>query len=216
MTERSNPFILLAFALLIALSILPGTAQAAGWNVFGTNEIQSKKLTKFKKWTGTLERYSTEAPSELQACKVTPTNQCHMARWRIFLKKIANQPPAEQLNLVNTYVNKWAYELDPVNYGVKDFWATPKQFMARNGDCEDYAIVKYMSLLHLGFPKDKMRILVLEDQNLKVGHAVLLVNLDGKVLMLDNQISKVIEANRVKHYKAIYSINESAWWLHRG
>lgn len=211
--------ITMVFTILL-LALAPDALGAARtttkWSVFGTKEIMSSKLAKFQKWTDTLERYSGEEPEELQVCQVTPTNQCHLARWRIFLKQILTKPKREQLDLVNAYLNQWLYVIDPVNYGVKDYWATPKQFMQRSGDCEDYAISKFMSLAHLGFPKADMRVLVLQDLNLSTAHAVLLVELDGEVLMLDNQISTVISAERVKHYKPIYSINEEAWWLHRG
>lgn len=206
---------ILLSTLTIAASS-PAFAAQSKWSVFGTKEIRSKKLTKFAKWTDTLSRYAEQAPSELEKCEVTPTNSCHVAKWRIFLHQIKDKPVREQVDLVNAYMNRWMYRLDPVNYGQKDFWATPREFMFRAGDCEDFAISKYKSLAHLGFPKDKMRVLVLEDLNLKVGHAVLLVEVDGEILMLDNQITQVIAANRVKHYKPIYSINESSWWLHRG
>lgn len=213
--------LVVATAAVLFMLAISGDAGAAArtttkWSVFGTKEIMSTKLAKFQKWTETLKRYSGEEPEELNVCQVTPTNQCHLARWRIFLKQILTKPKREQLDLVNAYLNKWLYVIDPVNYGVKDYWATPKQFMQRNGDCEDYAISKFMSLAHLGFPKANMRVLVLQDLNLSTAHAVLLVELDGEVLMLDNQISSVINADRVKHYKPIYSINEEAWWLHRG
>ena len=66
------------------------------------------------------------------------------------------------------------------------------------------------------FAKEDMRIVVLQDLNLKVAHAVLVVYIDGKALVLDNQITKVVESKRIKHYKPIFSINEGAWWLHRG
>lgn len=200
----------------VLLSTVSTLASQGKWSVFGTKEIRSQKLTKFAKWTDTLNRYAEQAPSELEKCEVTPTNSCHVAKWRIFLHQIKDKPVREQVELVNAYMNRWMYRLDPVNYGQKDFWATPREFMFRAGDCEDFAISKFKSLAHLGFPKDKMRVLVLQDLNLNVGHAVLLVEVDGEILMLDNQITQVIAADRVKHYKPIYSINETSWWLHRG
>ena len=99
---------------------------------------------------------------------------------------------------------------------MRDYWATPKQFFDRNGDCEDYAISKYISLRNLGLPVEDMRIVVLNDLNLKIAHAMLVVYLDGEALVLDNQITQVINARRIRHYKPIYSINERNWWLHRG
>lgn len=206
-----------ALAIILCPPIMAGqTSQAATVKLFGKNEIQSTKMDKFKKWAGVLERYRGEEPKELAKCKLSATNKCETAKWRIFLKKIAGQPQEKQLILVNKYINKWLYVLDPINYNEKDYWATPRQFMTRNGDCEDYAIAKYASLVHLGFPKEEMRIVVLQDLNLKVAHAVLVVYVGGKALILDNQITDVVESNRIKHYKPIFSINEGAWWLHRG
>lgn len=206
-----------AICLVLALLFLaPVPAEAAKYELFGTKEIRSKKLTKFKKWTEAIARYETEKPSELKKCTVTATQKCHLAKWRIFLNQIKEQPRGKQLALVNQFLNKWLYILDPVNYNKKDYWATPTQFMQRSGDCEDYAIAKYLSLLHLGWSKDDMRIVVLQDLNLNIPHAILTVYAGGKAWILDNQIQQVIEANRVKHYKPIFSINESYWWLHRG
>ncbi|MBP5856341.1 transglutaminase-like cysteine peptidase [Marivibrio halodurans] len=212
--RRAGRLCLLIAALAAAGVAAP--AMAAGYKLFGTNEIQSDSLEKFNKWTEALSRYDDEKGNELDVCQPSASEKCHVARWRIFLKQIAGRPPMEQLQLVNEYLNKWLYVIDPVNYNKKDYWATPRQFMYRNGDCEDYAFAKYASLVHLGFPKDKMRIVVLNDLNLKIPHAVLVVYMDETGYLLDNQIAKVIEANRVTHYKPIFSINEQHWWLHRG
>lgn len=226
MRALSNPYRLLpavpaalvaGLALAVCLTAAaPQAAMAAGYKLFGTNEIRSDSLAKFSKWTEALDRYEGEKPNELKVCQPSATEKCHIARWRIFLKQIAGRAPMEQLQLVNEYLNKWLYVIDPVNYNKKDYWATPRQFMYRNGDCEDYAFAKYASLGHLGFSKDQMRIVVLNDLNLKIPHAVLVVYIDGTGYLLDNQIGKVIEANRVTHYKPIFSINEQFWWLHRG
>ncbi len=195
---------------------IPAT-QAAGIRLFNTKEIQSNNLKKFKKWQGMLERYTAEEPDELNKCTLSESNKCAITKWRIFLNKVAKkESKIEQIGLVNKYLNRHIYTIDPINYNEKDYWATPKQFVNRNGDCEDYAISKYISLLHLGFSKDSMRIVVLQYLNLNVPHAILFVYLDDKALVLDNQISSVIEADRIKHYKPIFSINEDSWWLHRG
>ncbi len=66
----------------------------------------------------------------------------------------------------------------------------------------------------LGFAADSMRIVVLQDHNLKIPHAVLVVALEGKTLVLDTQIRRVVEARRIRHYQAIYSVNERQWWMH--
>ena len=112
-------------------------------------------------------------------------------------------------------MNRSPYIIDPINYGVPDYWATPVQFFVKDGDCEDYAITKYLSLRSLGWPAEKMRIVVLQDMNLNIAHAVLVVQLNGKGYVLDNQISQLVTDDQILHYRPIYSINENAWWLHR-
>jgi predicted transglutaminase-like cysteine proteinase len=209
-----------AVALLatVAISITASPLNAATTTpvkLFGTKEKSSTKLEKFTKWGETLDRYLKEEPSELNKCQPSAVEKCHITRWRIFLKQIAKKTPSEQLAMVNTYVNKWLYKVDPRVYRKKDYWATPAQFFNKSGDCEDYAITKYISLSHLGFDKDKMRIAIVQDLNLKVPHAVLVVYFDGKALILDNQIKQVVSASRITHYKPIYSINETKWWIHK-
>ncbi len=184
--------------------------------LFGTREFRSSKLTKFSKWTGVMARYESEINSRRQKCRVSRVNSCALERWEKFLEDISGLPRREQVEKVNAYLNDLVYIVDPVNYGARDYWATPKQFFDRNGDCEDYAISKYISLRSLGIPASEMRVVVLNDLNLKIAHAVLVVYLNGEALILDNQISQVINADRIRHYKPIYSINEQNWWLHRG
>lgn len=204
-------------SLAFAFGLTMGMAQPASSAVqlFGSKELSSTKLEKFEKWTSTLERYAKEAPRELDKCQITPSEACHIAKWRIFLNKLKDHPPRDQLEYVNKYLNQYAYILDPINYGKKDYWATPKEFMYRTGDCEDYAISKYVSLLHLGWSKEDMRIVVLQDLNLDTPHAILVVYVDGEALVLDNQIPQVIEHSRIRHYKPIFSITDGRWWLHR-
>ena len=208
-----------AFVVGAAITATAPTAEAkikvTTPSIFGSKEARSKKLGKFKKWLGVMGRYHKEKPSELNKCRPTPTNPCYVTKWRIYLNQIANQPKRKQLDLVNAYLNRYLYKIDPAIYSKKDYWATPKQFFYRSGDCEDYAISKYASLVNLGFPKKDMRLVVLQDLNLKVGHAVLVVYLDRKPYILDNQIKQVVAASRIRHYKPIYSINEFNWWLHR-
>ena len=211
--QRTAVLAVLAGALLYAPS--DGLSAAKYEKLFGTSEIRASNIEKFKKWSTVLGRYAKEEPDEMKPCRPSPTEKCLLARWRIFLKKLGNEPWRTKINKINAYHNRWRYLLDPTNYKKKDYWATPRQFFARRGDCEDYAISKYMALKHSGFPEKDMRVVVVQDLNLRVGHAILVVYLDGNPLLLDNQIKQVIEANRVRHYRPIYSINTQNWWLHR-
>ena len=184
--------------------------------LFNTVEIRSKNFKPFKKWTGALERFSKETANLKSGdCTEKKFNKCHYDEWTAFLKGLEGKDKAIQMEEVNRYMNRAKYIIDPVNWGVKDYWATPGEFIAKFGDCEDYAIAKFMSLKKLGFTDNDLRIVAVKDLNLKIGHAVLAVYLDGKSFILDNQIKQVVESETIRHYAPVFSINETYWWRHK-
>ena len=211
--DRKAPSARWLAALIAALLVALGASSAAA-GLFGSREIKAGSLKPFPKWTEMLVRAQEEREAEA-GCEPGILTRCPWQDWKAFLAGLEGLTEMEQLQRVNREVNRRRYILDPPNWGVPDYWATPLQFFRKNGDCEDYAIVKYISLRQLGFPESALRVLVLNDLNLGVPHAILVVDWQGKQLLLDNQIPEVVEAAKVRHYQPIYSINESAWWLHR-
>ena len=205
---------------LMLLALGPAHAQSAYPPItsyppiFGYTEIAKQGLGPFKKWTVVLERYEAERNRELDPCESGLFTRCDLQDWRKFLAEIQSKPLMEKLAEVNTYMNEHRYITDPVNWGVPDYWEVPREFFAKDGDCEDYAIVKYLSLRHLGLPPEMLRLVVLQDDNLRVPHAILVVYVNGTALVLDNQFGRVVEADRIRHYRPIYSVNEHNWWLH--
>ena len=183
--------------------------------LFGSQETPSRQISLFPKWKGTLQRYFSERQLENKSCESSFFSRCHLQEWTAFLRSVSEKSRLQQIHAVNTEMNRTRYVVDPRNYGVPDYWATPQQFLRRDGDCEDYAITKYLSLRALGVPPSDMRILVLQDLNLRLAHAILIVYHNGRALVLDNQIKSVVDTSVVRHYKPIYSINENFWWLHR-
>jgi len=98
--------------------------------------------------------------------------------------------------------------------GAEDYWAVAREFLYNDGDCEDYAITKLFSLRWLDFSPAELRIVVLQDTNLRVPHAVLAVADQNDILILDNQIQEVVSHQAIVHYLPVYSINEQHWWMH--
>ncbi|MGO1119639.1 transglutaminase-like cysteine peptidase [Rhodovibrionaceae bacterium A322] len=196
-----------AFAIGPSLANTPKTPQPS---FFGSTELRSEKLSLFPKWRNTLSRFLKQR-KKVKNC----TGSCDYATWQRFLKDLKDKDPMTQLTEVNREMNSKRYVLDPKNWGVPDYWSTPFEFFLKSGDCEDYVIIKYLSLRSLGWKPDSLRLVVLEDQNLKLMHAVLVVFYQGKTYVLDNQIRSVISADKIRHYRPVYSINEKAWWKHR-
>ena len=211
-----------AGGLLAAVGGGPGlawaaTPSAARPGLFRSVEVEKKDLTPFVQWTDALERYFNEKSAHGNGRCVPGSSSmaCAYRDWLTFLDKAKGLSPPQQIVAVNNYFNKNKYVLDPINWGLKDYWASPGQFFEKFGDCEDYAIGKYLSLRALGVAPAALRIVILMDMNLKVPHAIMaLYQDDGDIIILDNQIKQPVNATRIRHYRPVYSVNENTWWRH--
>jgi predicted transglutaminase-like cysteine proteinase len=139
---------------------------------------------------------------------------CAPAEWLTFLAAQTDQPRRAQLDAVNRWANAKPYVEDWVNWQVGDYWETPGEFIARGGDCEDFAIAKYFSLVRLGFPVHDLRIVVVSDTRTHGFHAVLAVRLDGTVWLLDNLLPAAVPMESQPQYVPVYSLNAEGWWMH--
>lgn len=211
------------FLIGTILSALLGNAYAGDKGLFGSQEFKSEKIDTFKKWQMLRTRHKNEVGLRARQAKSVFKVPCRLSKkficahdeWKDLIADVKNQSPRAKMAAVNQHLNQAAYITDMTNWRKNDYWATLGQFFDKNGDCEDYAIAKYYSLKELGFSPDQMRIVIVQDTNLNVAHAVLAVYFNNNVWILDNQISKIVQQNQIVHYKPLYSINENAWWLHK-
>ena len=174
--------------------------------LFGHGEQQFSDTSAFTKWNGVIKNFKKDFRASLQKSEVQD--------WMRFLSSIENEPRSAQIKAVNEYMNKMEFVADNMNYGTRDYWATPMEFLKRGGDCEDYVIAKYISLRSLGFSEDELRLAVVYDQVMRMPHAILVVYEDGAAKILDNQNPAVLDSIEITRYKPIYSISQMAWWRH--
>lgn len=206
---------LLQYLLLLSFLFPPVISSASTdfANLFGYTAEPQQSLDYLPQWLSVLERHVTQDVPEGN-CSDTFFNRCHLKNWINFLETIKTKPLLEQINAVNLYANKKNYILDMANYGREDYWAIAREFLYNSGDCEDYAITKFFSLRWLGFDMDNLRIVILQDANLRIAHAVLAVSYNNDILILDNQTQRVVSHKTIAHYLPLYSVNEKKWWLH--
>jgi predicted transglutaminase-like cysteine proteinase len=77
---------------------------------------------------------------------------------------------------------------DEEQWGVEDRWSAPfETLQSRRGDCEDYAIVKYVALLAAGLPRDDVKIVILRNLFPQEDHAAVAARVDGQWIILDNR-----------------------------
>ena len=205
-----RPILTLVIASLITLLGYTVTASAGIGQIglFRTHELHSATLKSFPKWQDMLARFERE----LAEC--TP-DRCRLDEWQQLVASLRGRNATAQLKLVNSAINRHRYIEDWANWDLADYWETPLQFLDRSGDCEDFAIAKYLALRAGGMPAQNMRIVIVRDSARQRMHAVLAVYVRGRALILDSLYDAIVEADAIDHYEPVYSINENGWWLHR-
>lgn len=94
----------------------------------------------------------------------------------------------------------------------EDYWATPKEFLITGfGDCEDYVIIKYFTLLKLGFDKNKLFFTTVKEKYIGSYHMVLsYFKKKGKSpLILDNLSFRILPLQARKDLEVDTFINEN-------
>lgn len=204
-------------ALALAMLLSSGAAGAVDLSrqappLFGAPSVANADLAPFVKWTRVLRDFPAERAAMRQGCR--PGESCKLQQWATFIDSLRGHDRWTQIAEVHRRMNSAPYIEDIDNYGINDYWATPAEFFDRSGDCEDYAIAKFLTLRELGFSNDQMRIAVVQDTNLNLVHAVLVVYYEDVAYLLDNQIDQVVRVDSVRHYRPYYSLNETLWWRH--
>jgi predicted transglutaminase-like cysteine proteinase len=98
---------------------------------------------------------------------------------------------------------------DLAQYGEVDVWSSPLVTFAHGaGDCEDYAIAKFVALRLAGISPDDLRIVIMRDTIRGEDHAVAAARLDGHWLMLDNRRMAMIEDGYVRNYRPMFVIDQ--------
>lgn len=223
-----RPALGLALALLAAMSA-PAQAQdlgdlvhaakqaEEGNGLFGSVEIRSDSLKGLPQWTRVIGAMKSAGASFNNCAKnASACNTSVLKQWHKIVTAANALPQQDRIKSVHQSFNAWPYKLDMEVWGVREYWATPKEFISRSGDCEDYAIAKYYALRSVGFSKDEVRIIALRDRIRGIGHAVLAVYTGGDIVILDNLSPMVASHTRFKHYQPQVSMNETSRWAHVG
>lgn len=97
---------------------------------------------------------------------------------------------------------------DLAQYGEIDVWSSPLATLTRGaGDCEDYAIAKFVALRLAGIPADDLRIVIMHDTIQGEDHAIAAARLDGRWLTLDNRRMAMVEDAYVRNYRPTFVID---------
>jgi predicted transglutaminase-like cysteine proteinase len=158
--------------------------------------------------------------SKIEA-KYAAAGRKRVVDWLQLISSNQGKPEQEKLALANDYFNQsciWVSDMD--HYGVPDYWATPLEMLSSGGgDCEDYAIGKYFTLLALKVPMSKLKITYVKASVVSVpeqtSHMVLTYYpTPGAVpLVLDNLNPVIKPATERPDLAPVYSFNGEGLWL---
>lgn len=134
------------------------------------------------------------------------------------VERAAGQEEESRLALVNQFFNqRIAFRDDIEVWGVADYWASPLETLEKGqGDCEDYAIAKYFSLVAAGVPEGKLRMVYVRAQfrGRSQAHMVLAyyAQPEGEPLILDNLVPEVRPASARSDLLPVFSFNSEGLW----
>ncbi len=141
-----------------------------------------------------------------------------IAHWDRLIREHRDLDELQQLQLVNDFFNQARFVDDIDLWGVRDYWATPIEFLIKDaGDCEDYSIAKYFTLRAMGVDEKKLRITYVTALDLNQAHMVLAyyATPSSEPLILDNLDQRIRPASERTDLRPVYSFNAEEMWLAR-
>lgn len=140
--------------------------------------------------------------------------------WSALMQNLQDKPEQEKLKTVNDFFNAIPYVSDLAHWKQNDYWATPAEMLASNGgDCEDYAIAKYITLSALGISTDKLKITYVQAKvnQSTIAHMVLAYYAQPRAvpLILDNLNRQIKPASQRADLTPVYAFNGSDLWVVR-
>ena len=136
---------------------------------------------------------------------------------------VAAQPLDDlaKLAAINDFFNRRiVFRDDQEVWNLPDYWASPLETLNQGqGDCEDYAVAKYFSLLALGVPTAKLRLVYVRAEmggpgGAQLPHMVLAYYgaPGAEPMILDNLIGELRSASRRSDLTPVFSFNSEGLW----
>ena len=158
-----------------------------------------------------------DATTTQHSALATALSDTRLASWLNLLDNSAGDDERAQLERVNHFINRSvSFVSDQQAWGADDYWATPAQTLRLGqGDCEDFAIAKYFSLVRMGVPSEKLRLTFVKALKQNQAHMVLAYypSASQQPLILDNLDPRIRPASERGDLLPVYSFNNHGVFL---
>ena len=189
----------------------PGTLpRRSGAEPFGMFAFRAPEGVLWTKWRGVAADIAKDAETMAQCrASVAPCSPAAM-RFLAVIDEVRRHDGQARLETVNRAVNDAIrYTSDMEQHGVPDLWSAPlASFASGRGDCEDYAIAKYVALRESGVAAEDMRVLLVRDMAVREDHAVLAVREGGRWMILDNRSMAPIADGDVRNFMPLFALDQ--------
>lgn len=161
-------------------------------------------------------------PMARAARRLGPAAEAALAPLQTLLRAAAALDEAARLSLVNQFFNqRIRFVADTEAWGREDYWASPLETLARGqGDCEDYAIAKYASLLAAGTKPSRLRLVYVRAQIGAQAQAHMVLAYQAAAtdepLILDNLRPEVLPAGQRTDLTPVFSFSTEGLWQGNG
>jgi predicted transglutaminase-like cysteine proteinase len=145
-------------------------------------------------------------------CRTEPKNCAPAARLFIAIVDDARAHSGRaRIDVVNRAINDAvSYTSDLAQHGVPDLWSPPLATLTtKRGDCEDYAIAKFIALQQAGVAQADLRLLLVRDRAVRQDHAVLAVRQNDHWLFLDNRYSFLLEEKDAGQLTPLFALDHT-------
>jgi predicted transglutaminase-like cysteine proteinase len=182
----------------------------AGDEPFGLTAAPVTEGDVLTKWNGVVADIVAESDT-LTRCR-TDAALCQPAAQK-FLAVVTNglaHDGRARLGVVNRAINLAIIPTsDLAQWGKADRWSTPlATFTTGRGDCEDYAIAKYVALEQAGVSANDLRLVILRDLATGEDHAIVTARSDGKWLVLDNRRLVMLEDTQMPRVLPLFVLGK--------
>lgn len=143
-----------------------------------------------------------------------------VTQWRQLLDTHQFGQEKQKLRAANDFFNRQiTFSSDDAIWGRSDYWATPLETMGLMlGDCEDFSIAKYVTLLKMGVDQGKLRLTYVKaDVGLLKPQAHMILAYyatpGAEPLILDNLSPEILPASSRVDLTPVFSFNSAGLWV---
>ncbi len=198
------------------------------FNFFGKKLVLSIAILLLAKWLPFSFAITIDKLQAAFSQKYGASALPNFTSWVNLIDAVKDSKSDEKIKRVNEFFNrKILWSDDQKIWGQLDYWATPLETIGRaTGDCEDFAIAKYFTLISSGIPVSKLRLVYVKAKNGNTpnggtadqAHMVMAYypSPDAEPMILDNLITEIRPASRRPDLEPVFSFNSEGVYAGAG